>query len=191
MPVTFVVPGGPMNIAALFPDVDFDRVEEYYLELINRADDSAIITTPEYKRGCCCDDDTVRIFFVNRLGGIDAINFATIGEDLDVVSQQWKKPLKSPHEKWDGGLQRFNVTSNETVYVENYCYAEEDKEFLKEILETPNAWIQWIGTEGQDDDYIPIVILDGKFGMRAKEQRYNYVLQLAFVYANENLTLRN
>jgi hypothetical protein len=191
MPVSFVIPGGPKNIENLFPDVDFDRVESYYLELIKRSDDSAILTTPEYKKGCCCDDDTVRIFFVNRLGGIDAVNFAKVGEELEVNSQQWKKPLKTPMEKWDGGLQRFNVTSNEIVTVENRCYAEEDQDWLKELLETPNAWIQWIGTQGQDDDYIPIVIVDGKFVTRKNVERYHYVLQLQFVYANENLTLRN
>lgn len=191
MPVTFVIPGGPMNIETLFPDVDFSRVEEYYLELINRADDSAIITTPEYKKGCCCDDDTMRIFFVNRLGGVDAVNFTKIAEELEVTSMQWKKPLKAPMEKWDGGRQRFNVTSNEVVTVENRCYQEDDQEWLKELLETPNAWVQWFGTEGQDDDYIPVVILDGKFLTRKNEERYNYVLQLQFAYANENLTLRN
>lgn len=190
MSIAFQIPGGPMNIESLFPDVDFDRVEEYYIEL-HDGDDAVILTTPEYKRGCCCDTDTVRIFFVNYLGGVDAINFAGIQEELDVASEHWKKPLKAPMEKWDGGIQRFNVTSNETWTVENRCYEEADKDWLKEILATPNAWVQWLGTQGQDDDYIPIVILDGKFVMRKNEERYNYVLQLQFMYANENLILRN
>lgn len=180
-----------MNLMTLFPDLDWPRIETYYLELVNQADDAAIVTTPEYKKGCCCDDDTMRIFFVNYLGGVDAINFTKTMEELEVQSENWKKPLKIPMEKWDGGIQRFNVTSNEIITAENRCYQETDTEWLKELLATPNAWVQWFGTQGQENSYIPIVILDGKFALRKTTERYNYILQIQFTYANENLILRN
>lgn len=191
MSVAFQIPAGPMNLATLFPDIDFEKISEYYIELKDQDDDSVILTTPSYRRGCCCDDDTVRIFFVNYLGGIDAVNFKIIREELDTSSSRWKKPLQTPHAKWDGGAQRFNITSNESVILENSCFKEADQAWLKELVETPNAWIQWTGTQGQDDDYIPIVIRDGKFITRKESERYSYVLQLTFDYANENQTLRN
>ena len=180
-----------MNLATLFPGIDFTKVEEYYLELKDQEDDSVILTTPSFKKGCCCNEDQIRIFFVNYLGGIDAVNFKIIAEETGVVSDNWKRPLKAPMEKWDGGIQRFNVTSNETITAENTCYQEEDNPWLKELLGSPNAWVQWLGTQGQDDDYIPIVIRDGSFLTRKNEERYNNVLQIQFVYANENLILRN
>jgi hypothetical protein len=189
--VTFQIPAGPMNLQSLFPGVDFSQVDEYYLQLQNQADLSIIMTTNNYKRGCCCNDDTIRLFFVNYLGGIDAINLNRPLEETETVSSFWKKSVSYPLAKYDGGKQRFNVTSNETVTAENTCFGEEDQKWLKELKETPNAWIQWAGTQGQNDDYIPVVIKDGKWVTKKRDERYVYVLEVTFEFSNDNIILRN
>lgn len=189
--VSFQIPAGPMNLQPLFPGVNFDNVQEYYIQLRDQADDSVIFTTNTFTRSCCCNDDTIRIFFVNYLGGVDAINLKRVLEELETSSQQWKKPLSYPLAKWDGGRQRFNVNSNEVITGENYCFGEEDQDWLKELLGTPNAWIQWIGTQDQDNDYLPVTIEDGKFITRKVDGRYQYVLQLQMRMSNENIILRN
>lgn len=175
----------------MFPGVDMNLVDEYYLELHDDADDSILVTTNHFNRACCCGPDTMRIFFVNYLGGIDAINFRIMSEETDVKSDQWKKTLPYPLKKFDGGLQRFNVTSNETVTVDTKCFQEPDQPWLKELMASPNAWVQWIGDQGQDSDYLPIVILDGKFTTRQEEDRYEYIFTIQFIYANDNIILRN
>lgn len=180
-----------MNLQPVFPGVNFNNIEEYYLQVKDQADDSIVLTTNRYTRGCCCNDDTMRIFFVSYPGGIDAINFKIITEELETTSSQWKKSLQYPHAKWDGGAQRFNVNSNEIITGENTCYGEQDQEWLKELLGTPNAWLQWIGTQGQSNDYIPVVVEDGKFLTRKVEGRYQYVFQIQMRMANENIILRN
>jgi hypothetical protein len=189
--VTFQVPAGPKNLQPLFPGVDFTQVDEYYLQLKNQADSAIVMTTNNFKRGCCCSDDTIRLFFVTYLGGIDAINLNRPQEETEVTSSNWKKPLKYPLEKWDGGKQRSNVTSNETVTAENKCFDEPDQAWLKELMASPNCWIQWTGTQFQDDDYIPVVLKDSKFVTKKVDQRYEYVLQIQFEYSNENIILRN
>lgn len=189
--VTFQLPAGPKNLETLFPGVDFTQVEEYQLQVKEHGEETVILTTPVYKRACCCNDDTIRLFFVNYLGGIDAVNFRRITEETETVSSSWNKPNVYPLAKWDGGKQRFNVTSNETIIAENNCYQEEDQDWLKELVATPNAWIQWTGVQNQPDDYIPVVIRDGKFLTRKTEGRYEYVLQIQFDFANENIILRN
>jgi hypothetical protein len=191
MSIAFHLPAGPMNLASLFPGVDFSQVEEYFLQLNNIDGGDEILTTPTFKRSCCCSDDTMRLFFVNYLGGIDAVNLNRPLEETETVSSSWKKSLVYPHAKWDGGKQRFNVTSNETVTAEIGCFQEEDQEWLKELLGAPNAWVQWIGTQSQVNDYIPVVIKDGKFITRKVDGRYEYILQIVFEYANENIILRN
>lgn len=191
MPITHQLPAGPMNLATLFPGVDFSKVEEYYLQLVSLEDDSKILTTPNYKRACCCTDDTLRLFFVNYAGGIDAINLNRPMEEHETQSSTWNKPLAYPLARWDGGKQRFNVSSNEIVTAETNCFGEEDQDWLKELMDTPNAWVQWKGTQNQSDDYLPVVIRDGRFGTRKVEGRYEYVLQIQFEYANANVILRN
>lgn len=189
--ITFQVPAGPMNLKPLFPTVDFNKVEEYYVELVNQEDDGVIMTTTKYNKGCCCSEDTMRIFFVNYSGAIDGINFTTVLEEHETSSSRWKKKLPAPMQKWDGGLQRFNVSATDIVTVENRCYGEKDKEWMKEFLDSPNAWVQWFGTQGQSNDYLPIVILDGKFVTRKNVERYHSVWEVQFVYANEKIILRN
>lgn len=189
--VSFLLPAGPKNLETLFPLVDFSQLDEYNLQVISQIDDAIILTTPNYRRACCCNEDTFRLFFVNYLGAIDAINFRLKTEETETSSANWKKPNTYPLAKWDGGLQRFNVNSNETIIAENICYQEDDQEWLKELIAAPNAWVQWKGTQGQTDDYIPIVIKDGKFLTRKYEERYYYTMEIQFVYANENSIVRN
>jgi hypothetical protein len=175
----------------MFPGVDMNQVEEYYLEIHDQSDDTVLVTTNRFKRACCCGLDVIRVFFVNYLGGIDAVNFKIVNEQTDVKSAQWKKTLPYPLKKFDGGLQRFNVTSNETITAETACFQESDQEWLKELLASPNAWVQWTGTQSQDSDYLPIVIIDDKFETRHEEDRYEYILRIQFIYANDNIILRN
>lgn len=191
MSVTFMLPSGPKNLQSLFPGVDFSQVEEYYLQIQNQDDLAILATTNRFKRSCCCNDDIGRLFFVNSVGGIDAINFRLLTEETETTSTTWKKPNVYPLVKFDGGFHRQNVTSNETWTVMNKCFQEEDQEWVKELLATPNAWVQWTGTQGQDDDYIPVVINNGKFLTRKFEGRYEYILEFTFTFANENVTLRN
>ncbi len=191
--VTFLLPFGPKNLAPLFPDVDFTKVDEYYLEIQDTFNDGnpIIATTNTMNRSCCCNDDSFRLFFVNAVGGFDSVNFRLVSEELDVTSTSWLKPLQYPLAKWDSGKQRFNVTSNESRIAINTCFQESDQEWLKELVRTPNAYIQWTGTQGQPDDYLPVVIKDGKFVTRKFEGRYQYVLQIEFEMGNADINLRN
>jgi hypothetical protein len=189
--VTFLLPSGPKNLQSLFPGVDFSDVEEYYLQVKDQNTLEVLATTNRFNRSCCCNEDTFRLFFVNYLGGIDAINFKQLTEEHETVSSSWKKSNVYPLAKWDGGTQRFNVTSNETWVGVNTCFQEEDQAWLKELMDTPNAWLQWFGTQGQDDDYIPVVVKDGKFLTKKFEGRYLYELQIVIDMANSNITPRN
>ena len=195
MSVSFLVPAGPKNLQNLFPTVDWTKVEEYYIQLVdlNSGSDAVgtVLTTPTYTRSCCCSDDTFRLFYVNHLGQVDGINMKFLAEDLITNSKRWRKSVAYPLAKFDSGFQRYNIESNETRICENICFPEEDQEYLKELLDSPNAWIQWAGTQGQADDYIPVVIEDGTFATRKEEERYIYALQLKFTFANDNQGVRN
>ena len=59
--------------------------------------------------------------------------------------------------------------------------------WIKELLSTPAAWVQWQGIEGQADNYIPIVIADAKVITRKLEERYMYEIQIEYKLSNSPL----
>lgn len=187
--VTFQLPAGPTNLATLFPDADFALIEEYYLKVLTGG--TTILTTNHYLKLPCCPDDVLWLFFVNYAGGIDSVPFKVIQENIETKSSTWRKAVKYPLEKWDGGLQRINIQSNEIVTCETPFFMEKDMDFLKQLVSTPNAWILMKGMQGQTDDYLPVLIADGRFVTRKNEERYSYVLQLDYSMSNDNMVVRN
>lgn len=191
MPKAFYIPNGPKNLQTLFPAVDWENVGRYYVEVKN-LDGDVIATSPMNIQCCgCCADDRVRINFLNYLGGIDAIDFKLLIQEHETKSDQYEKPAQYPLEKPEHGMGRFNVKSNDTFKVYNKEYSEVDKDWLDEIIDSPIAWIQWEGTQGQDDSYIPIVIQDKKMEKIKENDRYIYELVFEFTLSHERVIIRN
>ncbi len=187
--IVFDIPNGPANLKSLFPDADWNNVEGYSVTIFSENGNIMFVTSNEIS--CCCTEDKIRIHFVNSLGRIDAINFHLPEETLETKSDSWQKSLGYPLVKSDGGTKRINIKSNENYKAINSCYKEEDMEWIKELFTTPKAWVEWRGTEGQPDDYIPINITDKKIVTRKNEGRYYYDVVIEFSMSNENIHLRN
>jgi len=191
MAKAYYIPNGPKNLETLFPLVDFNNVAKYYVEVKDNNGD-VIATSPMNIQCCgCCDEERIRVNFLNGLGAIDAINFKLLTQEHESKSSDFEKPLQYPLEKPEHGIGRFNVKSNDTYKVSNNEYSEEDKQWLDEILDSPIAWIQWEGTQGQDDNFIPIVILDKKFEKIKENDRFIYELTLEFSLSHEKFVIRN
>lgn len=187
----FYIPNGPKNLETLFPLVDFNNVAKYYVEVKNSSG-TVIATSPMNIQCCgCCEDDRVRVNFLNGLGGIDAIDFKLLTQEHETKSSEFEKPTQYPLEKPDHGVGRFNVKAGDTLRVYNKEYYEEDKDWLDEILDSPVAWMQWEGTQGQEDSYLPVVILDKKFTKIKEENRFIYELIVEFKLSHEKFIIRN
>lgn len=187
----FYIPNGPKNLETLFPLVDFNNVGRYYVEVKNVNGD-VVATSPLNIQCCgCCEEDRVRINFLNRLGAIDAIDFKLLNEEHETKSSEYETPTQYPLEKPVHAVGRFDVKSNDTTKVYNKEYVEEDREWLMEILDSPVAWMQWEGTQGQDDSFIPIVILDKKMEKIKENDRFIYELIFEFKLSHEKFIIRN
>lgn len=187
----FHLPTGIKNLAPIFPSVSWKDVEEYYLEVSNLEGIVVATTCRNLVDSCSNDDERVRIHFLNALGGIDAVNFCTAEETYETQSSAWEKPLSYPLVKSDGGSQRYNVKGNDSYKVTTTCYTEQEMIWLKELLRTPAAWIEWKGNQGQPDDYLPVVITDAKPVTRKVVDRYLYEFIVEFKMANADITIRN
>jgi len=185
------LPDGPKNLKPLFPMVKWEEVEDYYLELYDD-NGTQLLTTPLNKIGCCNDEDKkARISFVNTLGTVDGISITKIEEEFETKSDAYEKPLRYPLEKPIGGNYRYNIKANSAYKGTTACYKEEDMAWIKELLHSPLAWLQWKGSEEQTDDHIPIVISDTKIIPRKVEERYVYEIQIEFKLSNERSVIRS
>lgn len=183
------LPNGPKNLASLFPTIDFNQVAEYTLQLIDSAD--TIIATTPLNVLASCEDDNVRIHFLNAAGAIDAMNFKRITVDHEAKADSFEVPTKYPLNKPDHGISRFNVKSNDTWVVKSVEYGEDRMGWIDELLDTPVAWMEWAGTQGQPDSYLPIVITDQKSQKVKEDERYYYEVTLTFKMSHERFIIRN
>ncbi|MFA6060048.1 MAG: hypothetical protein WC756_17730 [Taibaiella sp.] len=174
--------------------VDWDSITEYYLQLMLSigAPPQVNFTSITFKtRGCNCCKGRMRVRFLNYIGQWDSANFSEINGILITSSAQWQKALRYPLNKTDSGFKKLNSASNEEFSISTCEYGEEFQEWLKELFDSPQAFIEIESVQGQAATLIPIVIADGKFTTRKNESRYEYVTELTFKMANENIRQRN
>jgi hypothetical protein len=189
----YYIPEGVPNIKTHFPTVNFKDVEEWSV-YVTDDQGNVLATSRENIPGCCCIDDKARIHFINSLGEIDSINFIRVIEETESKSDSWQKSKKFPLDKTKGGNYRKNIKSNESYEAETRCYGETEQYWIKELLDTPKAWLETILPNGFQEStekaFIPIEIIDTKLPTRKNTQRYEYIVKIKFSMSNENLTLR-
>lgn len=196
------IPEGIPNLKPLFPNINFDNIEQWFV-VANQTDTNdaesaqrslTVATTRVNQIGCCCNDEKLRIHFINSLGEIDSINFGRAEEVEDIKSDSWTKSLGFPFEREKGGSRRHNITSNETIEAETKCYGEDDQYWISELFKSPMAWLEMKMPQGFNEsinkEYVPIEILDNKFIKKKVEKRYEYLVKIKFSMSNANINLR-
>lgn len=184
------IPDGPKNLAQIFPAVDWANVAEYFVEVLNPANE-VIATTPSNIIGCCCNSDKVRLVFLNYLGTYDAVNFLKPKISHESNFEEYKKGLPNTLTKPSTGAERFNVQPNDLYEVINNCYNEEHMLWLQELADSPKAFLEWKGIQGQADSFLPIVITSKKFVKKKTQNDFRYDFIVEFKLSNEYLTIRN
>lgn len=145
-----------------------------------------VITLPNFGEGR-------RIAFLNRLGHYDSVTFSTVDETLKVTSSTMQIPLTiapTQFNKYLVGHSRFNIQSNENNVLQG-VFDESEMAWLKELFESPKAYIEMKGTQGQDDYYLPIVLLDAESATRTTTDRYSYLVTIQYAPANDHIVIRN
>lgn len=189
MPGVYLLPDGPKNLSALFPAIDWNQVVEYTVQAID--DTGAVVSTSALNGACRCNnDESVSIHFLNYLGAIDTVIFPKPKVLHEASGSEFINGLSHPLSKTDTGIERFNVRSNDT-YEARRQSTEEEMNWLQECMDSPKAFLEWNGTEGQEDDYLPVVILNGKFEKLKNVNEYTYEFVLQCKFSNEGMIIRN
>lgn len=184
------IPFGVVNILSLFSSVNFkNQVQDYFIEVID-ANGNVIATTGIATMQPSAVDRT-RIFFLNYLGRFDGVDFIETTIVHETTNTEFRKPLPYPFVKTDTGIGRTNISANDIYSCKTASYNEVDINWLMELADSPVAFMQWTGTEGQADSYLPVTILQGKKNSRQGiGDRWLYEFVLEFKLSNERVPLR-
>lgn len=174
------VPSGTKNLLPIFPTLEWDRMEEYYLEILSSED--VVATSNKYILDICKEID-LRIHFVTSLGEIDAVNLKNISQIHESKSDSYQKPSAIPFSRTDHSIMRNNIIAN-TTFTGYKTILETDTRYFEELFNTPLAWIEW------EDEYLPIIIIDTKFTEFKLDDRYMYELSIDFKYSKEKSIIR-
>jgi hypothetical protein len=182
------IPSGTKNLKQVFPALDFKAMTEYFIEVRSNSNET-IITTNTYVIKQFCDD-AVRVHFLNAIGAIDALNFDTVQIIQETESDLRENSPSNPLQKHKHGLNRFNARGNDKFIVSTTDYKEADQEWIAELFQSPMAWMEWKGTQGQTDSYIPIVIENKSHEKRKIDERYLYVVEIQFRLSHPKFIIR-
>jgi hypothetical protein len=190
MTKAYYIPNGPKNLSPLFGTIDFSDIESYFVEVLDE-DNSVVASSPLNQIDGCCDDDKIRLHFLNYLGSVDAINFKLLTLEHESKSDALQRAVSYPLNKPTHAGARINVKSNDTYTAVCTDYTEKDKDWIDELFDSPLSWMEWSGIQGQDDSYIPIVILDKKFLKVAQDDRFIYEITIDFQLSHDRFIIRN
>ena len=135
-----------------------------------------------YKVVECCNERTVRLHWLNRLGGSDAYTFTSKKKiEEKTKSDTAQKPLGwittvPPATSYDKGLFKIHQEVTKEYEVESSFYDEQQGAWIAELLSSPEVYME------TSDGLIAVVIQDGKITLSENEELLNVVIQ--FVEAN-------
>jgi hypothetical protein len=130
----------------------------------------------------CCNERTIRLHWLNRLGGSDAYTFTskkTIKEKTK--SETAQKPLSwatsvPPATSYDKGIFKIFQETTKEYEVESSFYSEVEGAWIAELLSSPEVYME------TSDGLIAVVIQDSSITISENDQLLNVVIQ--FVEAN-------
>lgn len=193
--IVFMFNAGIPSLRGLLPTVDWDNVE--YYEFGIGAPFFQAMRQRYYVRDYC---NYYRLFFRNTAGGWDGINLEYPSEDTQTKSGTYKTRKTGGSyvggifvehtPKSDAGLRRLQPTQNEVLTLQCKDYGEQDQKWLKELDATPQAFIQWIGEQGQPNALIPVVVLDTNRQTIKTKNEHDYLLIVKLQRSNDVVSLR-
>ena len=108
------------------------------------------LTRPqEYTKVNCCEEKTLRVHFINKLGGGDAFSFTAKKTELQETKSgrgqiplPWDYTQTPPSNIYDRGAFKIDTISKEVWEVESKIYNKETGSWLSELYDSPETYLE-------------------------------------------------
>lgn len=186
--MVYYLPSGTKNLTALFAGIDFNEIEEYYVEALDESMD-VIASSNNYSLSNC-EGQKARLHFLNACGCFDALSFENIQTIHESTSDQFRKGLPNTLTKPDSSEERINVRGQDTKLARSVDITDDKVGWVKELIGTPKAFEEWTGIQGQADSFIPVRVVDQKLNTKKVEKEFNYNFTIEYKHSNKTITQR-
>jgi hypothetical protein len=182
---------GPANLNAHTASWIDSNVSYYTAQVLDSTSGTAS-TAMRYDMTENCRFTTVRLHWLNKLGGFDSFNFTLKSrESLAITKQQYKKRYGNTtgttwgYESYERGDVVFDSRSKQSFKITSDWISEAESEWLEELLTSPEVYV-----ETAVDKLTAIVVKDSKYDKRKKVNERLFNLELEYEYSFEKIRQR-
>ena len=136
----------------------------------------------------CSQYPTVRLHWLNKLGGFEAFNFNknTINE-IDIDRKQFKAPLPIGYNKSDRLKTNYNTTINDKITINSDWISEEESLLLEQLATSPVIYL-----ERSPTDFVAVNILNSSYEIKTfltDRKMFNVTFEIEYSYSRYRQSL--
>jgi hypothetical protein len=136
----------------------------------------------------CSQYPTVRLHWMNKLGGFDTFNFNknTINA-MDIERKQFKAPLPIGYSKQDRLKTNYNTTINDKISINSDWITEAESTLLEELATSPVIYLERSATE-----FIAVNITNTSYEIKTfltDRKLFNVTFDIEYTYSRYRQSL--
>lgn len=136
----------------------------------------------------CSQYPTVRLHWMNKLGGFDAFNFNknTINA-MEIERKQFKAPLPIGYSKQDRLKTNYNTTINDKITINSDWISEQESELLEELATSPVIYLERSAT-----DFVAVNITNTSYEIKTfltDRKMFNVTFDIEYSYSRYRQSL--
>jgi hypothetical protein len=161
--------------------------EIYIIRLLDSSDN--IITQKQFRYVQECSQyETIRLHWMNKLGGWDSFNFIKNSQRaIDIERKQFKAPLEIGYAKSDRLKQNYNTTITDVININSDWVSDEVSELLEELATSPLIYLERSAT-----NFIAVNIVNNSYDVRkymTDRKLFNVSFDIEYTYNRYRQTL--
>ena len=161
--------------------------EIYIIRLLDSSDN--IITQKSFRYVQECSQyETIRLHWMNKLGGWDSFNFIKNSQRaIDIERKQFKAPLEIGYAKSDRLKQNYNTTITDVMNINSDWVSDEVSELLEELATSPLIYLERSAT-----NFIAVNIVNNSYDVRkymTDRKLFNVSFDIEYTYNRYRQTL--
>jgi hypothetical protein len=148
-----------------------------------------ILATKTFQTGDNCSQyETVRLHWMNKLGGFEAFNFNknTINQ-MDIDRKQFKAPLPIGYSQSDRLKTNYNTTINDKITINSDWISEEQSALFEQLATSPIIYLERSAT-----DFVAVNILNSSYEIKTfmtDRKMFNVTFEIEYSYSRYRQSL--